>query len=59
MEYVRNTDKNLVESPKGRDRLEDQGEDGRIILDWISREMSWKVWIGFYWLRRRTCGGFL
>jgi hypothetical protein len=42
---------------KGRDHLEDLGEDGRI-LQLISGKQSGKVWIGFVWLRAGTrCGG--
>jgi hypothetical protein len=43
-------------SLKGRDRQEDLGVDGRIVLKWILGKYGWRVWIGFVWLRIGTSG---
>jgi hypothetical protein len=45
------------ENLKGRDHLEDLGLGGKIMLDWILRRRSGKVWIGCIWLRIGTSGG--
>jgi hypothetical protein len=42
-----------------RDYSGDLGVDGRIILKLILRKQSWRVWIGFIWLRIGTAGGLL
>jgi len=42
-----------------RDRLEDPGVDGRIILRWIFRKLHVGVWTGSSWLRIGTGGGQL
>jgi hypothetical protein len=47
------------ENPDGRDHLEDQSVDGRIILEWISGKWGGKVWNGFIWLRTGTNGELL
>jgi hypothetical protein len=31
----------------GRDYAEDQGVDGKIVLEWILRKCGWKMWTGF------------
>ena len=43
----------------GKDYLEDQGVDGRIILRWIFRKWDWEPWTGLSWLRIGTDGGNL
>ena len=47
----------LVGNLRERDRLEDPGIDGRIILRWISRKWDVGVWTGSIWLRIGTGGG--
>ena len=42
-----------------RDRLEDPGVDGRIILGWIFRKWDVAVWSGSIWLGKGTDGGML
>jgi hypothetical protein len=42
-----------------RDRLEDTGVDGRIILRWIFRKWNVVVWTGLSWLRIETGIGHL
>jgi len=49
----------LVRKPEGKNRLEDQGVDGRIILRWIFRKWDVGVWTGSSWLRIGTGGGHL
>jgi hypothetical protein len=44
------------ESPKERDRSEDQGVDGRMESEWMLGKLVWGVWIGFDWLRLGTAG---
>jgi hypothetical protein len=34
----------LLESLKVRDRLEDLGVDGKVMLEWILRKLGVKVW---------------
>jgi hypothetical protein len=46
-------------SLNGGDHSEDRGIDERIILKWILGKYSWRLWIGFIWLRIGTGGGFL
>jgi hypothetical protein len=47
-------------NPKGRDQSEDLGVDGRIILEWISKQWEGvKTWTGLIWLRIGTGGGLL
>jgi hypothetical protein len=41
---------------KGQDHLEDLGIYEKIILEWILRKYSGKVWTGFIWLRIGTLG---
>jgi hypothetical protein len=53
------TVKVLVESPKERDDLEDQGVGWKMGSEWIFEILAWGVWIGFYWLRTGTGGGLL
>jgi hypothetical protein len=44
---------------KERDHLEDQVEDGKIILRWIFRKWYVRAWTGSIWLRIGTGGGHL
>jgi hypothetical protein len=46
------------ETWKGRDHLEDLGEDGRI-SEWILGKEGGKVWTGCIWLRIGISGGLL
>jgi hypothetical protein len=45
------------ENLKGRDRSEDLGADGMIILECILGICGGKVWTGCVWLRTETSGG--
>ena len=49
----------LVRKPEGKNHLEDQGVDGRIILRWIFRKWNVRVWAGSMWLRIGRGGGLL
>jgi len=49
----------LVGKPEGRNRLEDPGVDGMIILKWIFRKWDVRAWTGSSWLRIGTGGGHL
>jgi hypothetical protein len=47
----------LVGGPEGRNYLEDQDADGRIILKWFFKKRDGKAWTGLSWLRIGTdCG---
>jgi hypothetical protein len=48
-----------LESLKGRNRSEDLGVDGRRKIKCILGKYSWRVWIGFMWLRIGTTDGLL
>ena len=48
-----------VGNPEGKNHLEDQGVDGRVILRWIFRKWDVGVWTGSSWLRTGTGGGLL
>jgi len=37
--------------------MEDLGVDGRIMLEWILKEQSEKMWTRYIWLRRGTGWG--
>jgi hypothetical protein len=47
------------ESPKERDRWEDQGVGGKMGSEWILGRLGWGVWIGFDCLRTGTGGRLL
>jgi hypothetical protein len=49
----------LMESPKEKDHLEDQGVGGKMGSEWILGRLGWGVWIGFDWLRTGTGGVLL
>jgi hypothetical protein len=49
----------LVKNLNGGGSLGDQDIDERIILKWILVKMGGRIWIGFVWLRIRTCSGLL
>jgi hypothetical protein len=51
---IRNLYKILVGKLKETDHLEDQGVDGRIILEWILGKYGGRLWTGCMWLRTRT-----
>lgn len=38
----------------GKNHLEDLGRDGKIIIEWILKQLVVKVCTGFIWLRRGT-----
>jgi hypothetical protein len=40
---------------KERDRLQDLGVDGRIILNWILKKLGVTVWTRFHWLKTGFC----
>jgi hypothetical protein len=46
------------ENLKGRDYLEEQGIDGRMILEWVLEKEGGEFWTGFIWLRIQTTGRF-
>jgi hypothetical protein len=54
-----NAYKILVGSLKGRDYLEDQGIDERLILKWILMKSCRWVWTGFISLGAGISGGLL
>jgi len=49
----------LVGKLEGKNHLDDQGEDGRIILRWIFRNRDGAAWTGSSWLRLGIGGGHL
>jgi hypothetical protein len=49
----------LFESLKGRDRSEDLGIGGRIILKWVLGEQGLGLWFGFIYLRIGISGRLL
>jgi hypothetical protein len=49
----------LVGKPEERERLEDPGVNGRIILKWIFRKGNVGIRTGLSWFRIRTNGGHL
>jgi hypothetical protein len=55
----RNVYRVLVEGPKERTHLEDQGVDGRRGSKWTLGRLVGGVWSGFTWLRIGTVGGLL
>lgn len=44
---------------KGRDHFEDAGICGGVILQWILKIQSWRVWTSFIWLRTGSAAGLL
>jgi hypothetical protein len=55
---MRSTEKCLLEYPKSRDHLEDQGKDEKIILNYILID-SFSIWAGFIELGTGTSDWFL
>jgi hypothetical protein len=55
----RNMYRVLVGKPGGKDRLKDQGVEGRMGPKWTLERLVGGVWSGFIWLRIGTCGGLL
>jgi hypothetical protein len=51
--------KSRLESLKGRDHLQDQGIDGRIIFKCILRKQGGREGTGFIWHRIGTVGRLL
>jgi hypothetical protein len=49
----------LMESPKGKDHLKDQGVDGRLRSKWTLGKLVRRLWSGFTWLRTGTVGRLL
>jgi hypothetical protein len=49
----------LVGRSEGRDRLEDLGVEGRIILKWAFKKWEGRAWTGLTWLRIGTVCGLL
>jgi hypothetical protein len=47
------------EDQKGRDKSEDLGVEGTVILKWILGKLCGKLRTRFIWLRIRTSGGLL
>ena len=45
--------------PRERDRSEDVGVDGRVILNWTFMKSVGEAWTGLMWLRIGTGGGRL
>jgi len=48
-----------LEYMRERDQLEDLSLDGKIMLEWTSKQSSERARIVFIWLGIRTSGGFL
>jgi hypothetical protein len=55
----RNVYRALVGNPEGKDRLKDQGIDGRMGSKWTLGRLVAGVWSGFTWLRIGIVGGLL
>jgi len=49
----------LVGKPEGRNHLEDQSVDGKVILRLIFRKRDTELWTGSRWLRIGPGGGNL
>jgi hypothetical protein len=57
--WERNVYKVLMEKPKDRDHLGDQGVDGRMGSEWMLGRVAGGVWSGSSWLRIGTVGRLL
>jgi hypothetical protein len=55
----RNVYRVLVGRPEGKERLKDQGVDGRMGSKWTVRRLVGGVCSGFTWLRIGIAGGLL
>jgi hypothetical protein len=56
---MRNAYNVLVGKPGGKNHLEDLSVEGEDNIRIDLREIGWRVWTSFIWLRIRTSGGLL
>jgi hypothetical protein len=50
-------ERDFVDKPEGKNHLDDQGIDGRIIPQCILKKQDGEVWVGFIWLSIETSDG--